>query len=239
VENESHVSVSVILLAHNEADTIEREIRAFHDAIVSRIPGAELIVAEDGSRDGTRERILDAATRVPLRVTGGAERLGYARAVTSAAGEAAQPWILLCDGGLKHDPNDFWRLWAERERFDYIAGRKTNREDQWYRRLFTWGYNLLIRQLFDYDIFDADSGMRLMTRRVANEILPRITFRNFTSSEIVIRTLDAGMRYGEVPISYRQRAGESRGLPTAKLAGAIRGGIADLLRLRRELRSPK
>ena len=233
------MSVSVILLAHNEADTIQKEIRAFHDAIVNRIPGAELIVAEDGSRDGTRERILDAAREVPLRVTGGAERLGYARAVAGAIGESTQPWIFLCDGGLKHDPNDFWRLWEPRERYDYIAGRKTNREDQRYRQFFTWGFNLLIRQLFGYEIFDADSGLRLMNRRVADEIVPRVTFKGFSSSEIVIRTIHAGMRYGEVPISYRQRAGESRGLPTASLGRAIRGALRDLLRLRGELRDTK
>ncbi len=233
------MSLSVILLAHNEADTIRQEIRAFHDTIVRRISGAELIVAEDGSRDGTRERILDAASETPLRVTGGAERLGYARAVMGAVSAATQPWILLCDGGLKHDPNDFWRMWPLRHEFDYIAGRKTNREDQWYRQLFTWGFNLVIRQLFDHEIFDADSGMRLISRRVADEIVPRVTFKGFSSSEIVLRTLHAGMRYAEVPISYRQRAGESRGLPNAKLAGAIRGAVSDLVRLRRELRSRK
>jgi glycosyltransferase involved in cell wall biosynthesis len=230
------VSVSVILLAHNEADTIEQEIREFHRSIVSVIPGAEFIVAEDGSSDGTRERILATANDIPLRVTGAAERLGYARAVGGAVRDATQPWILLCDGGMKHDPNDFWRLWEARDRFDYIAGRKTNREDQWYRRLFTWGFNLVIRQLFDYEIFDADSGMRLMNRRVADEVIPRTTFRNFSSSEIVIRTIHSGLRYREVPISYRQRAGESRGLPTARLPKAISGAVRDLLRLRRELR---
>lgn len=230
------MSVSVILLAHNEAETIKDEIRSFYRTIISRVPNAELIVAEDGSKDGTRDRIIEVANEIPLRITGGAERLGYARAVAGAVREATQPWILLCDGGMKHDPNDFWRLWEVRDGFDYIAGRKTNRQDQWYRQVFTWGFNTVIRQLFDYQIFDADSGMRLMNRRVADEIIPRVTFKNFSSSEIVIRSIHAGLRYAEVPISYRQRAGESRGLPTAKLPKAISGAVRDLLRLRRELR---
>lgn len=231
------MSVSVVLLAHNEADTIRQEIRAFHDAVVTRLPGAELIMAEDGSRDGTRARILEVAREVPLRVTGAEERLGYARAVAGAVAAATQPWIFLCDGGLKHDPDDFWKLWAARDRFDYVAGRKSNREDQWYRQFFTWGFNLFIRQLFDYDVFDSDSGMRLMSRRVAEDIVPRMTFKGFCSSEIVIRSIAAGLRYGEVPIAYRQRAGESRGLPTAKIPKAIAAAVKDLLRLRRELRA--
>lgn len=230
------MSVSVVLLAHNEADTIKQEVRAFYDLIVRRIPNGELIVAEDGSRDGTRDRIVEVANEIPLRITGAAERLGYARAVAGAVREATQPWILLCDGGMKHDPNDFWRFWDVRDRYDYVAGRKTNRQDQWQRRIFTWGYNLVMRQLFDYDLFDADSGMRLMNRRVADQIVPQTTFKNFTSSEIVLRSLHAGLRYGEVPISYRQRVGESRGMPPSKIPRAIAGAIGDLLRLRRELR---
>lgn len=230
------MSVSVILLAHNEADTVQSEIRAFHDSIVSRIPGAEFIVAEDGSRDGTRARIIETARDLPLRVVGPPERLGYTRAVLNAVAESTQPWVFLCDGGMKHDPNDFWRLWTQRDRFDYIAGRKTNRQDQWHRRLLTWGLNLFIRQLFDYQTFDADSGMRLMSRRVADEIVPRGTFTGFGTSEVVIRAIASGFRYGEVPISYRQRAGESRGLPTARIVSATATVIRDLLRLRRELR---
>jgi glycosyltransferase involved in cell wall biosynthesis len=224
-----------VILAHNEADTIQEEIRAFHEVIVKHVPGAELIVAEDGSSDGTRDRILEVAAEVPLRVTGAAERLGYAKAVKGAVAAARQPWIFLCDGGLKHDPNDFWFIWNARDRYDLIAGRKTNREDQWYRQLFTWGFNLVIRQVFGYEIFDADSGMRMLSRRVADEIVPKAWFRNFSSSEIVIRTIAAGMRYGEVPISYRQRAGESRGLPTKKIPKAITGALRDLWELRREL----
>ena len=229
------MSVSVVLLAHNEAATIKDEIRALYDVIVRGIPNAELIVAEDGSNDGTRDRIVEISNEIPLRITGAAERLGYARAVAGAVAEATQPWIFLCDGGMKHDPEDFWRLWAVRDRFDYIAGRKTNRADHWNRQLLSWGYNLLLRQLFGYDIFDADSGMRLMNRRVA-EIARHTTFKNFTSSEIVLRGLHAGLRYGEVPISYRQRVGESRGMPPSRIPGAITGAVRDLLRLRRELR---
>jgi dolichol-phosphate mannosyltransferase len=131
------VTVSVILLAHNEAATIEGEIRDFHRTIVARLPGAELIVAEDGSRDGTRDRIVDIAREIPLRVTGATERLGYTRAVVQAVAETTRPWVFLCDGGLKHDPADFWGLWEVRDRYDLLVGRRTNREDQSYRQLLT------------------------------------------------------------------------------------------------------
>jgi len=47
--------VSVIMVAFNEAETIEAEVLSFYRAIVERLPGSEFIVAEDGSRDRTPE----------------------------------------------------------------------------------------------------------------------------------------------------------------------------------------
>lgn len=228
--------VAIVLLAHNEADTIGSEIRAFHETIVQRLPGAEMIVAEDGSRDGTRDRILEAGREIPLRVVGGSERLGYTKAVEGALRTTDADWVFLCDGGAKHDPADFWPMWNARDRFDLISGRKTNRRDQWYRQLMTAGFNLVLRLLFGHEVYDADSGIRLLKRPAVDAILARtLTFVGFCSSEIVLRSIASGFRYGEVPVSYRQRAGESRGIPLHRLPKIIRQGLVDLFALRREL----
>lgn len=49
------VPVSVVLLVHNEAEIIEKVIRDFDQKILQKVPNSELIVAEDGSTDGTKE----------------------------------------------------------------------------------------------------------------------------------------------------------------------------------------
>ena len=161
---------------------------------MSRLP-AELIVAEDGSKDGTRARILEVGRELPLRVVGAEERLGY------------------------------------------TAGRKTARQDQWYRRLLTVGFNGFVRAVFGVEVFDCDSGMRLMSRAVVEATLRRgLTFRGFCSAEIVLRTIASGFRYGEVAITYGRRAGESRGIPLRSMPKVIMRGVRDLLTLRSELR---
>jgi glycosyltransferase AglD len=231
------VLVSVVLLAHNEASVIADEIRSFNAAIIERLPESELVVAEDGSRDGTRERIAAVADEIPLRLLGSAERLGYRRAVLNTLSATSSEWIFLCDSGLKHDPADFWKLWNARHGYDLIVGSRTSRSDQWYRRLFTAGFNILVRSLFDTPLLDSDSGLRLMRRSVANAVVASdLFFRNFSSTEIALRALAAGFRCTEVPVSYRQRVGESRGMPLRGIPKSILGAVSDLRRLRRELR---
>jgi glycosyltransferase involved in cell wall biosynthesis len=228
--------VSVVLLAHNEAATIQREIAAFYETVIRHLPRAEFIIAEDGSADGTRGLIEEIQPRYGFRITGAPERLGYARAVRNAVAASHGEFLFICDAGEKHDPADFWRLWERRHDADVVIGRKTNRTDQWYRQLMTVALNVYIRALFGLDALDSDSGMRLYSRRVADEVFnDALFFRGFISTEIVLRAAAKGLRFLEVPVSYRQRAGESRGLPVRSMPRAIRRLFVDSWRLKREL----
>ena len=228
--------VSVILLAHNEAPTIQREIAAFSDAVLRHLPHHEFILAEDGSVDGTRARIEEVRQTYDLKVVGAVERLGYARAVRNAVANARGEFVFACDAGEKHDPADFWKLYGHRHDADLIVGRKTNRTDQLYRRVLTYGLNLYVRALFGVRAFDVDSGIRLYNRRVIEEVLANpLHFRGFISTEIAVRAVSRGLRYLEVPVSYRQRAGESRGLPVRSMPGQITRLFADTWALKKEL----
>jgi glycosyltransferase involved in cell wall biosynthesis len=231
------MTVSIVLLAHNEASTIAGEIRSLNDAVIRNLPGAELVVAEDGSRDGTRARVEEVARDVPLRLLGATERLGYRRAVLNALANVESEWVCFFDSGLKHDPADFWKLWNARDGYDLVLGHRTPRTDQWYRRLLTAGFNLLVRRMFPLRLRDSDTGLRLLRRPVVESILASgLMFRNFSSTEVVLRATAAGFRCVEVPVSYQQRTGESRGMPLRGITKAIVGAVADLRSLRRELR---
>ncbi|MEK6376166.1 MAG: glycosyltransferase [Acidobacteriota bacterium] len=73
--------VSYVLLAHNEASTIEQELRAIDAAVIRRLPGSELIVAEDGSSDGTRGVIEGLREELCLRLVVSNERKGSMKAI--------------------------------------------------------------------------------------------------------------------------------------------------------------
>jgi glycosyltransferase involved in cell wall biosynthesis len=227
--------VSVILLAHNEAGSIEQEIAAFNDVVIRHLPRYELIIAEDGSSDGTRERIEAVREKYGLRIVGAVERLGYARAVRNAVAQASGDFIFICDGGEKHDPADFWKLYDRRYDADLIAGRRTERRDQRHRLLLTSALNLFVRLFFGVDMRDADSGIRLYNRRVVDQVFASpLLFRGFISTEIAVRASKCGLRCLEVPVSYR-RGRTSRGLPLRNMPRAIMRLLADSWTLKREL----
>ena len=77
-------SVSVIITVYNEAGTIEKEILDINSKILSKLPGSELIIAEDGSTDGTKEIISRYVSDWGVIHSTGAQRKGYAKALKDA-----------------------------------------------------------------------------------------------------------------------------------------------------------
>lgn len=229
--------VSIVMLAFNEAQTIEAEVLHFHRAIVERLPGSEFIVAEDGSTDGTSEILQDLTKRAGIKHLTGKERKGYRRALLDAVFSARNGFVFFSDSGCKHDPEEFWKLYSLRNSYDLIVGRKTGRKDQCYRRFLTWSYNFALRTYFGFEaIRDADSGFRLFNQEVVSRVLRGpLTFRNLIGSEIVLRTVASGLRYCEVEVSYGMRDGESRGLPTRKIPGVVLQTLAGMAVLKSEL----
>lgn len=229
-------TVSAVLLAYNEAGTIEAEARSIQAAVIDRLPGSELIVAEDGSRDGTKEILSRLAPELGLRLVSGEKRKGYAAALRDALSLADRPWVFFMDSGGKHDPAEFWKLWAAREDRDLVVGVKTGRQDQAYRQLLTRGFNAVVNSYFGTNFTDIDSGFRLYRRPAVAKITARPWLnRDLVASEITLRAFHAGCRVGEVPISYRQRAGVSRGLPPGKIPGVIWRVLRNFPRLKRDL----
>ena len=234
--------ISLIFMAYNEAKTIEKEIRLFKNEIIDKIPGSEFIVAEDGSTDGTTQIIKKLVAELGIRHLTSEERKGYRAALLDAVNAAQNDWIFFSDTGLKHDPKDFWSMYEKIPGNDMIVGRKSNRTDQVYRKLFTWGYNFIIRSYFNYNnIFDCDSGFRLFNSKVRKEVFQsgKLFFKELPSSEIVIRTVASGLNYTEVPVSYAQREGVSRGLPPTKLPSVIYNAVLNLVKLKKEIREAK
>jgi glycosyltransferase involved in cell wall biosynthesis len=237
---EGQEPISLVFLAYNEIDTIEDEVREFKAKIVNMLPGSEFIIAEDGSTDGTHEVLQRLQQDLGIIHLTSGERKGYRKALLDSIAATKNDLVFFCDTGHKHDATDFWLLYNRRNEADLIVGRKTNREDQWYRKLFTVCYNAFIRCYVGISgVYDCDSGFRLFSRTIAEKIYcsGSLFFKELPASEIVIRTIASGYRYLEVPVAYHMRSGPSRGLPTNKLPKVIIGVIRNLRILKKELRS--
>ena len=232
----SQTPVTVILIAHNEAESIRKDVEDFYRVVAGRLPASELIVTEDGSTDGTSEILRDIATRLPIKLVQSKERKGYIQALLDALKVSNCAWILFSDTGGKFNPEDFWRLEAKRSEADLIIGVKAERGDQIYRQVMTRVFNLVVRLYFKVPVHDIDSGLRLFRRDLIVAAISRpLILKDMIATEFTLKMLALGARLKEVPVVYSSRQGRSRGMPPKKIPRVIIQVLSSFPRLKKEM----
>jgi glycosyltransferase involved in cell wall biosynthesis len=229
--------INLLLLAHNEIDTIKEEICNW-ERVLHLLPESmdyKIIVVEDGSSDGTSQLLATYHREGRLVHLHEDKRAGYKSALLRGLSACEGDFIFFSDTGMKNDFNDFWALYFRRDAADLLVGRKILRKDSRFRRFLTFSLNLYLNRVFSSSVFgDVDSGFRLFNRKSRDIFLEqKLSFRGFVGCEMVLIIISAGMKYLEVPIQYQGRQGESRGLPNRKIPVSILYLIADIRNFRK------
>jgi len=198
------ISLSVVIPAKNESAGLS----ALLPALRSAYPDAELIVVNDGSTDETAAVAEAAGARVlshPYSKGNGAAVKTGARAATGDA-------VLFMDGDGQHRVEDMAALLTcFEEGYDLVVGARQGRDDQ--ASVARWGantlYNLFASWMVGHRIDDLTSGMRIVNRQKFLSflyLLPNGFSYPTTSTMAFYR---AGYSVAFVPISTRERVGES------------------------------
>lgn len=229
--------LSIILPVYNEADIIESVIREFHNKVVKNFKGkCELVVAEDGSTDGTKSVLKKLNREIGFRLVSGNERKGYNRAVKDSLSLATGKYVFLSDSGGGHNPEDFFRMFRYLDSYDVVSGYKKNRQDPLHRILLSKVYNLYVSTLFLHRFYDVDCGFKIYKKEVLDDVLPNVnTLKECISTELIIRSYRSGYKIKEIPIIHYKRNGSQRTFSYTKLPKIVTGLFIDVLRLRWEL----
>jgi len=197
--------IDLILPAHNEVESIQFVVSSFYNEIITKLPG-RLIIAEDGSTDGTREKLFSLRNSIPISVFSSPQRKGYAKGVSDALKKCSAPWIFFSDSDGQYYPSNFWQLWKNREGYDMIIGRKLYRSDGVHRTVLSNGFHGMANRLFGLSLRDADCGFRLIRKSLIDSVVWNVRFLEYSFwTEFTIRANLAGYRILEVPINHSNR----------------------------------
>lgn len=233
--------VSLILLVHQEAETIERVVQDFYEKIISNIPQSQFIICEDGSTDGTKEILLRLKKQYNLSLDIHQKRRGYTRAMRDGFRLAQNPVIFFSDSDGQHEPNDFWKMYPLLEQSDMVIGWKIKRRDSWYRLLMTYLFNKLISLYFQVNLHDIDCGFRLIKKEAVDFIIDQDWhLKHCVNAELTVKIQSAGFKVTEIPVSHFSReAGSSRGLPVKKLPKIIFHIMKEFPHIKQDIRKFK
>lgn len=203
------MKLSVIIPVYNEEQTIGAVVERVRAVDLGAIE-KEIIVANDGSDDGTR-RAIDAVPTggpTPLRVVESPINLGKGAAIRLGLKYATGDVILIQDADLELDPNEYGALLAPIVRGENVVyGSRflrpvagLSRRTRLANRLLTWLTNLL----YFSALTDMETGYKVFRLEVLQRVRLRAVGFDF-EPELTAKLLLAGYRIVEVPISYNPR----------------------------------
>jgi len=208
--------LSVIVPSFKQEKTIQSDLCNI-EAVLKKIRYEyELICVVDGILDRTFERANKLKSK-KLKVIAYKKNHGKGYAIRYGMKKAKGDIIAFIDAGMDLDPNGLSMLLEHFEWYnaDIIIGSKRHPVSKvnypWQRRILSFGYQLVVKILFDLKIRDSQVGMKFFRKKVLQDVLPRLMVKKYAFD---IEMLAVAHRLGyrrifEAPINLEWTEGNS------------------------------
>jgi dolichol-phosphate mannosyltransferase len=206
----------LILPTYNEAENLERIVRAALPRLAEATAEHRVLVVDDGSPDGTgdiADRLAAELARVEVLHRASKEGLGraYLAGFEHALSRDAE-LVLEMDADFSHDPADLPRLIRAADDADLVLGSRYVRGggvENWglRRRVLSRGGSFYARVILGVPVRDLTGGFKCFRR----ETLEGIDYRETHADgygfqiELTYRAVSNGYRVKEIPIVFRDR----------------------------------
>ncbi len=228
-------SLSVVVPAYNEAENIvvalTRVLVALNSTFIRRY---EIIVVDDGSTDGTADRVREWAQLIdpPILIFCHERNFGLRAAYETGLAAAQYEYVTWVPG----DGEMVWTSIADILRAIGTADlvvpyHGTPERRSWFRRLLTWGSTLQINWLLGHRL-RYYQGTVVYPTDLARR-LPRTEPGFFFNTEMLCWALEEGLSYVQVPLVHQERQyGVSKAVSLGKIWAAQKAILRFWWRLR-------
>lgn len=203
------MKVSILIPVYNEERTLREIIARVENAALPKGCTKEIIVIDDGSNDGTANLLKAYSDSDIIRLLRSEANRGKGAAISRGLDIATGNVILIQDGDLEYDPNDYIALLTPiaEGKADVVYGSRflgkatgmTGR-NQIANRILTATANLL----YSTHLSDQATGYKVLRADLLRSLAVESERFEFCA-EVTAKLLRNGHRIQEVPITYRAR----------------------------------
>jgi glycosyltransferase AglD len=206
--------VTAIIPVYNDRPSLEKALPISLETLSGITPLFEILVAEDGSTDGSAEFVREQGTHDPrIRLLHSDARQGRGRALNRAIQESRGSIVCYYDVDLATDMLHLPALiGAIREGYDIATGSRllpdSNIVRTGGRELASRSYNFLVRLFLSSGVFDHQCGFKAFNRARIMAVLPSIRDDHwFWDTECLVRAQRKGYRVKEFAVRWRAGKG--------------------------------
>ncbi|NUP99175.1 MAG: glycosyltransferase family 2 protein [Armatimonadetes bacterium] len=199
----SPLEISIVVPVYNEVENLPELYRRLTESLTALGRSYELILVDDGSRDGSREALRELAAADPhVRVALFRRNFGQTAAMQAGFDLARGVVILPLDADLQNDPKDIGRLLDKLdEGYDIVSGWRAKRKEGAIRRLPSRLANRLIVRVTGVDIHDTGCTLKAYRR----EALEPVRLYGQLHRFIPALASAYGARVTEIPVEHHPR----------------------------------
>jgi glycosyltransferase involved in cell wall biosynthesis len=164
--------LSVVIPLYNEAENVEDLHRQLTASLDPMGQPYELILVDDGSRDGTLKRLLAIEAADPrVRVLRLRRNFGQTAAFSAGFDHARGKVIVTSDGDLQNDPADIPKIVAKLdEGYDMVCGWRRDRKDPLSKKVPSWFANRIIAWATGVHIHDYGCSLKAIRAEVVKNL---------------------------------------------------------------------
>lgn len=200
------MKLSVIIPVYNEVESIQTILKRVQATRLAH----EIVVVDDGSRDGTRDILKKLDGKKGVRVILHEKNQGKGAAVRTGMFAAGGDVLLIQDADLEYDPRDYPELLQPiREGLaDVVYGSrflgKPHRVTMFWHMVANKWLTLMTNILYDTILTDMETGYKVFRREVIEGMTLRANSFDF-EPEFTAKVLKRNYRIFEVPIRFNPR----------------------------------
>lgn len=213
--------VSVVVPLYNEHENVPILVQRVIAAL-EPVPAVdfEIVLVNDGSRDGTREAV-EAFNDLRVRPLHMAGNQGQSAAMIAGMRHARGEYILTMDGDLQNDPADFPRILELLREYDCVCGYRAKRQDTLVKKISSRVANRVRNAILHDGIRDSGCGVKGYRRECIQHIVPFNGAHRFIAAML----RNAGFSIVETPVAHHPRV---HGTSKYGIGNRLFRGIYDL-----------
>lgn len=205
--------LSVLIPVYNEVESLELLFAELSEVAQANDYRLQIILVDDGSRDGSWSTIEKLAAAHPPGGAGDSPRVtveglrfrrnfGKAAALMAGSKIARGELVMTLDADLQDDPHEIPRFLATLgDKFDVVSGYKQTRHDPWHKVYPSRVFNWMVSTLTGVSLHDHNCGMKCYRREVFDEVRLYGEMHRF----VPVLAAARGFRIGELVIQHRAR----------------------------------
>lgn len=204
--NPRYMKLSVIIPVYNEVKSIETILKRVQDTKLAH----EILVVDDGSKDGTRDILKKLDGKKGVHVILHEKNQGKGAAVRTGISAAKGDVMLIQDADLEYDPRDYPELIKPilEDLADVVYGSRflgrSHRVTMFWHMVANVSLTLMTNILYDTILTDMETGYKVFKREVITGVTFHANSFDF-EPEFTAKALKRKYRIYEVPITFNPR----------------------------------